>query len=570
MAVNGQQPLSPYASSASDGGNSIVQQGFKVTTRKLPILKAEPIDEMTKQLGITPPEMIFGDNRVSVEHINSGWKIQFSAFEALDKVDKTSQSMLQVAHSKEWQSTREKKHEGITEVVKPFDWSYSTDYKGTVRKSTPPFQPSEKPIPLELLKQPDPIIFFDEVMLYEDEMADNGITLLSCKVRVMPARLLLLCRFFMRLDNVLVRIRDTRVYVEFATREVIREYVSKEEKYEVIRQFRETRTYGIEYTLQELLAIIATAQSTGPASAYSVKLYVAHQPFSNSSSPYAQNSPSHPQTQIKATAQSSEPKPYQAKNGDVPSATMIQKVAAETQRLLPSVTETYVAYGVTEKLVKECSSQADYSIPQRNEKDGILPQTKDGEDLGVGSGWWYETLGLTPTFNTWAQVTFLHMYLLTVRLRCFPAEHAPTWHQHLLNHFFYIAEERMVIVHNIQSRTVRNKYLKDLFVQWRGLLAGYDEGLIRGDAVLATAIWRNVFKADNDLDFRGLGEVVSYTRGVLKGLDGMKDDAIASGEVAFGDPGSERAGVLMRSRMMASVDRPPPGKNASISAQAGR
>ena len=131
---------------------------------------------------------------------------------------------------------REKKHEGITEVVKPFDWSYSTDYKGAIQKSTPPFQPSQKPIPLELLKRPDPIIFFDEVMLYEDEMADNGITLLSCKVRVMPARLLLLCRFFMRLDNVLVRIRDTRVYVEFATREVIREYVAKEEKYEIIRQ----------------------------------------------------------------------------------------------------------------------------------------------------------------------------------------------------------------------------------------------------------------------------------------------------------------------------------------------
>lgn len=67
-------------------------------------------------------------------------------------------------------------------------------------------------------------------------MADNGITMLSCKVRVMPKRLLLLCRFFMRLDNVLIRIRDTRVYVDFETREVLREYVAKEEKYEVVRQ----------------------------------------------------------------------------------------------------------------------------------------------------------------------------------------------------------------------------------------------------------------------------------------------------------------------------------------------
>ena len=73
-------------------------------------------------------------------------------------------------------------------------------------------------------------------MLYEDEMADNGITMLSCKIRVMPKRLLLLCRFFMRLDNVLLRIRDTRVFIEFETGEVIREYVAKEEKYEVVRQ----------------------------------------------------------------------------------------------------------------------------------------------------------------------------------------------------------------------------------------------------------------------------------------------------------------------------------------------
>ena len=121
-------------------------------------------------------------------------------------------------------------------MVKPFDWSYSTDYKGTLRPGSPQFKPSQIPIPLELLKRPDPIRFFDEVMLYEDEMADNGITMLSCKIRVMPERLLLLCRFFMRLDNVLLRIRDTRIYVDFLTGQVIREYQAREEKYEVVRQ----------------------------------------------------------------------------------------------------------------------------------------------------------------------------------------------------------------------------------------------------------------------------------------------------------------------------------------------
>lgn len=73
-------------------------------------------------------------------------------------------------------------------------------------------------------------------MLYEDELADNGITILNCKVRVMPARMLLLCRFFMRLDDVMFRIRDTRVFVEFGTGEVIREYTAREEKFETVRR----------------------------------------------------------------------------------------------------------------------------------------------------------------------------------------------------------------------------------------------------------------------------------------------------------------------------------------------
>ncbi|KAF2180547.1 TIP41-domain-containing protein [Zopfia rhizophila CBS 207.26] len=218
-----------------DADNSITRDGFKITTRKLPILKAGPIEEMNNKLGIAPPEMIFGDNLARIEHPSSGWSIEFNAFDALDRVDKTGEAMLKVSYSKEWQQNRQKQFEDIKEVVKPFDWSYSTDYKGSTVES-PAFQSTDTPIPLALLKRPDPILFFDDVMLYEDELADNGIAMLSCKIRVMPARLLLLSRFFMRLDDVVFRIRDTRVFVEFATGDVIREYTAKEEKYEVVRR----------------------------------------------------------------------------------------------------------------------------------------------------------------------------------------------------------------------------------------------------------------------------------------------------------------------------------------------
>jgi type 2A phosphatase activator TIP41 len=119
-------------------------------------------------------------------------------------------------------------------VIKPFDWSYTTDYKGTV--SGPAFGPTEERLPIHLLKIPDPILFFASVDLFEDELADNGMSLLTVKIRVMPQRMLLLSRFFLRLDGVIFRIRDTRVFVEFEQRLVLREYTAREESYAVVKQ----------------------------------------------------------------------------------------------------------------------------------------------------------------------------------------------------------------------------------------------------------------------------------------------------------------------------------------------
>lgn len=124
-------------------------------------------------------------------------------------------------------------------MVKPFDWSYTTDYKGTTTKGNPfVMQPTAEaePIPIELLKRPDPILFFEEVLLYESELDDNGISVFSCKLRVMPDCMLLLCRLFMRLDKVLVRIRDTRIYVDFNTGKVIRDYTEKEDAFEKVKK----------------------------------------------------------------------------------------------------------------------------------------------------------------------------------------------------------------------------------------------------------------------------------------------------------------------------------------------
>ncbi|KAF9874068.1 hypothetical protein CkaCkLH20_08440 [Colletotrichum karsti] len=229
----------PTPASLAAATTSHTQSNFRVSTRKLPISKAGPIDEMTASLGIPVPEMIFGDNLVAIEHVPTGWSISFNAYDALDGVDKTDKKMLKVAYAKDWSSSREKTSAGIKEVVKPYDWSYSTEYRGTLKQDEAGKKLEDtqtREIPLELLKRRDPILFFDEVVLFESELDDNGISIVSVKVRVHEKRMLLLCRLFMRLDNVIVRIRDTRVYVDFETDEVIREYTAKEDSFDSVKR----------------------------------------------------------------------------------------------------------------------------------------------------------------------------------------------------------------------------------------------------------------------------------------------------------------------------------------------
>ncbi len=73
---------------------------------------------------------------------------------------------------------------------------------------------------------------------------------------------------------------------------------------------------------------------------------------------------------------------------------------------------------------------------------------------------------------------------------------------------------------------------------------------MKGDAVLAAAVWRNVFKGDEEVDVRKVAMVVSYLRRTLKGLEGLPDETVQMGQVEFGDPGREAALVGQKSPML--------------------
>ncbi|KAI1293070.1 hypothetical protein EDD11_008517 [Mortierella claussenii] len=170
--------------------NGIAIQGWTVLSHKTSILNSQEIDAAIADLGIPIPEMIFGNNFLSIEH-TSGFKLEFKALPALAMVDQSSKSsdLIKVSYAREWFDKRSMANqEHITDVVKPYDWTYSTKYSGTNLSSQETMQFSSstlnETIDIEQLKRPDPILFYDENILFEDELADNGTAVLTTKVKI--------------------------------------------------------------------------------------------------------------------------------------------------------------------------------------------------------------------------------------------------------------------------------------------------------------------------------------------------------------------------------------------------
>ncbi|KNE60650.1 hypothetical protein AMAG_18577 [Allomyces macrogynus ATCC 38327] len=126
------------------------------------------------------------------------------------------------------------------ETPKPFDWTYSTDFRGLV--SSADVLSTDEEIPLAKLAVREPILYFDENVMFEDELGDNGVSKYSVKIRVMPSGFFILARQFLRVDHVQYAFYDTRIYHAFGSDHVLREYLAQSIDYDTVlaRATRET------------------------------------------------------------------------------------------------------------------------------------------------------------------------------------------------------------------------------------------------------------------------------------------------------------------------------------------
>eukprot|EP01006_Ploeotia_vitrea_P043717 TRINITY_DN66766_c4_g1_i1.p1 TRINITY_DN66766_c4_g1~~TRINITY_DN66766_c4_g1_i1.p1 ORF type:complete len:387 (+),score=189.60 TRINITY_DN66766_c4_g1_i1:33-1193(+) len=170
-----------------------------------------------------------------------------------DKNNNKNNNKIVVQAAKSWEK-RLAAHPQAKMVEHNFDWTYTTKYSGTHNvdassaksvsgnewKPVPldaqmrPVDPDGPRINMELLKRRDAILWYQDIPLFDDELHDNGESSLSVKVRVMPSCFLLLARFWLRVDGVLLRSFETRIFHEFGRPWVVREITSREESLEAL------------------------------------------------------------------------------------------------------------------------------------------------------------------------------------------------------------------------------------------------------------------------------------------------------------------------------------------------
>lgn len=209
--MSGAVPIPDHRLSESPNSRTIEIGPWTITANTNPISNARECDTLYAAIGGIPlPEMTFGNNLLELEHRPSGWKFAFTTKEALLGVrngelqegdggvkvgyaDAWMKSRYVCVHCNEhWFLRQMLNHRSTgpasslpmpkTVATKPFDWTYTTLYPGHEEPESNKsisWQPAERSnpahsIPMAELARHDPILFFAEIPLFEDELHDNG------------------------------------------------------------------------------------------------------------------------------------------------------------------------------------------------------------------------------------------------------------------------------------------------------------------------------------------------------------------------------------------------------------
>eukprot|EP00753_Platysulcus_tardus_P020579 PLAT8241.1.p1 GENE.PLAT8241.1~~PLAT8241.1.p1 ORF type:complete len:351 (-),score=112.10 PLAT8241.1:73-1104(-) len=231
--VAGSEPGVTYSLLAGERG--IHTSGWVLLSRKDAISRFDVVERDGAALAHPLPEMYFGSNEVALYHCDSGACIRWSAFAALSECSADA-DIPKCAAAAKWEEAGRAEMADMVQLK--YDWTFSTSFVGALSRLPPlgsdvaegdalVVEETDERIDYELLKRRDPILWSTVNNLFEDELHDEGTSELTIRVRVMPSCFFLLARQFIRVDGVMVRFNETRLFHKFGEPHLLREYSEK-------------------------------------------------------------------------------------------------------------------------------------------------------------------------------------------------------------------------------------------------------------------------------------------------------------------------------------------------------
>lgn len=218
----------------SDNRADIKLHGWEISSVQGPIANSIREEELRSHLGIKLPSMLFYESNLRIIHVHTHFELSFNAIDALKGVGEAD-PRIKVRAANHWMCKGERSDVELTTIEHASDWTFTTKYVGTMLRANvdsvdnlaehcDSSDSQVTTIDYEALRDTSlQILFLSEVVLFEDELDDNGVASFRVRLRVMPTFFFVLARFFLRVDGVIIRIFDTRYFHRFGSSTVVRE-----------------------------------------------------------------------------------------------------------------------------------------------------------------------------------------------------------------------------------------------------------------------------------------------------------------------------------------------------------
>ena len=199
---------------------------------KSPIATSQQLEEAERLSGVHPcPDMFYYNSHLGVNY--GDFSLSFSPVESLKYCKFINDQgvfsiselpRLKVKMAAEWNRSLSSSLGEVAELPMSHDWTFTTSYMGDVNNASATSCKVESFLPMELLADESiPIIHFQEIPFWEDELHDHGECSYVVRLRVTGKYWFVLARYSLKLNGVAERVMNVRYVHIFGSNEIKRE-----------------------------------------------------------------------------------------------------------------------------------------------------------------------------------------------------------------------------------------------------------------------------------------------------------------------------------------------------------